>query len=58
MSSGGPIARPGTDKMLAALSRSLAACGAQAQAYGACVQKLVPEVSQWGRGWASGFSMC
>ena len=39
------ISRAGTDKMLARLSRSLTTCCAHVQAYGACVQKLVPEAS-------------
>ena len=41
---GGGIARPGSDKMLSVLSDALMQCSAHAAAYGACAQKMLPEV--------------
>lgn len=41
---GGGISRPGSDKMLSVLSSALMQCSVHAEAYGACAQKMLPEV--------------
>ena len=45
---GAGIARPGSDKMLTVLSSALTQCSGQAQAYGMCAKRLLPEVTCMG----------